>query len=44
MYYVLLDEIQLVDKFVPLLNGLLRLDNVIFMSLVVILNFYQVIL
>lgn len=28
MYYVLLDEIQLVDKFVPLLNGLLRLDNV----------------
>ncbi len=28
MYYFLLDEIQLLDKFEAVLNGLLRLDNV----------------
>jgi len=28
MYYVLLDEIQLVDNFVPVLNGFLRVSNV----------------
>ena len=28
MYYIILDEIQLVDKFVSVLNGLLRLNNV----------------
>ncbi|MEG2457592.1 MAG: ATP-binding protein [Bacilli bacterium] len=28
MYYIILDEIQLVENFVRLLNGLLRIDNV----------------
>lgn len=28
MYYIILDEIQLVDKFVSVLNGLLRINNV----------------
>ena len=44
LYYILLDEIQMVTNFEGLLNGLLRKKIWIFMLLEVILSFYLLIL
>lgn len=38
LYYILLDEIQLVSNFEGLLNGLLRKENLIYMLPAVILD------